>query len=84
MLIIVLSLLCISIPLIVSSYKEYVKAQHALIEIQSLGAVADLANKISRERGPSNKAMSSSPKERQKNLQDLRTYPVLISFFFSN
>ena len=74
MLIIVLSLLCISIPLIVSSYKEYVKAQHALIEIQSLGAVADLANKISRERGPSNKAMSSSPKERQKNLQDLKEY----------
>lgn len=74
MLIIVLSLLCISIPLIVSSYKEYVKAQHALIEIQSLGAVADLANKISRERGPSNKAMSSSPKELQKNLQDLKEY----------
>lgn len=73
-LIIVMSLLCISIPLIVSQYQHYSKARKALIEIESLKAVADLANRISRERGPANMAMSSTPEQLKKNLADLQTY----------
>ena len=73
-LIIVMSLLCISIPLIVSQYQHYNKARQALIEIESLKAVADLANRISRERGPANMAMSSTPEQLKKNLADLQTY----------
>ena len=73
-LIIVMSLLCISIPLIVSQYQHYNKARQALIEIESLKAVADLANRISRERGPANMAMSSTPQQLKKNLADLQTY----------
>ncbi len=73
-LIIVMSLLCISIPLILSQYQYYNKARQSLIEIESLKAVADLANRISRERGPANMAMSSTPEELQKNLADLQTY----------
>lgn len=57
--IIILSLCSLSIPLIVKSYRDYNKTNQALIEIQALQAVADLANKISRERAPANKLMSS-------------------------
>ena len=48
--IIILSLCSLSIPLIVKSYRDYNKTNQALTEIQALQAVADLANKISRER----------------------------------
>ena len=78
MLIIILSLLCIAIPLIISSYKEFIKAQDALIEIKSVGAVADLANKISRERGPANNAMTSAPQDLSKNIQALTQHRLLV------
>ncbi|EZQ11285.1 GGDEF domain-containing protein [Acinetobacter sp. Ver3] len=72
--IIVLSILCISIPLVISHYREYQKSQTALIEIENLRAVAALANRISRERGPANMAMSSSQEEFEKNKQALIEY----------
>ena len=72
--IIVLSLLSISIPLIVSQYRYYNKAQQSLIEIESLKAAADLANRISRERGPANMAMSSTPEALSENLKALKEY----------
>ncbi|NNP74364.1 hypothetical protein A7P53_02275 [Acinetobacter defluvii] len=74
MLIIIISFLSISIPLIINSFFEYQKTQRTLMEINSLSIVADLANKISRERGPSNVAMSSAAKDKQKNIQELVKY----------
>lgn len=78
MLIIILSLLCIAIPLIINSYKEFIKAQNALIEIKSVGAVADLANKISRERGSANNAMTSASQALSKNIQALTQHRLLV------
>ena len=74
MLVIVLSLLFISVPLIFKSHQNYQHAQLSLTEIQSLRAVAELSNKISRERAPSNKVMSSTPKEYAQNRQELVEY----------
>lgn len=74
MIVIVLSLLCISIPLIIGAYRDYQQSKLGLVEIKALSTVADLANRISRERGPSNMAMSSSAEELQQNLQDLKEY----------
>lgn len=73
-LIIVLSLLCLSVPLILNQYQNYIKAKRALIDIESLKAVADLANRISRERGPANMAMSSTPEQIEQSLKDLAEY----------
>ncbi|AUX85941.1 hypothetical protein C3F34_07590 [Acinetobacter sp. ACNIH2] len=74
MLVIVLSLLFISVPLIFKSHQNYQHAQLSLTEIQSLRAVAELSNKISRERAPSNKVMSSTPEEYAQNRQELVEY----------
>ena len=74
MVIIIFSLLFLSVPLIVSSYQSYQKADRALTEISALRAVADLANKVSRERAPANKVMSSSPDELAANLNELHKY----------
>ncbi|TCB54111.1 GGDEF domain-containing protein [Acinetobacter terrestris] len=74
MIIIIFSLLFLSIPLIISSYQSYQKADRALTEISALRAVADLANKVSRERAPANKVMSSTPDELAANLNELHRY----------
>ena len=74
MIIIIFSLLFLSIPLIISSYQSYQKADRALTEISALRAVADLANKVSRERAPANKVMSSAPDELAANLNELHGY----------
>ena len=74
MMIIILSLLFLSISLIVSSYQRYQTADRALTEISALRAVADLANRISRERAPANKVMSSSAEELAANLKELHAY----------
>lgn len=74
MIIIIFSLLFLSVPLIVSSYQSYQKADRALTEISALRAVADLANKVSRERAPANKVMSSTADELAANLQELHAY----------
>ena len=74
MLVIVLSLLCLSVPLIIGAYQTYKQSEHALVEIKALATVADLANRISRERGPSNMAMSSSIEELETHLKNLEEY----------
>ncbi len=53
MLVIILSLLFMAVPLIVSSYQEYLKTKQALIEIKSLKLIAEVANKV-KERAPAN------------------------------
>ncbi len=74
MLVIMLSVALISLPLIASSYRSYQKSSEALQEIQSLKMVAELSNKISRERAPANNAMSSPQDELPEQLGALRKY----------
>ncbi|MFW2102297.1 GGDEF domain-containing protein [Acinetobacter guillouiae] len=75
MLVIILSVLLIAVPQIISNYREYSRANRALVNIQALQVFAETSNKISRERAPTNKAMSSSTAnfpDRIKELQDYR------------
>ena len=74
MIIIIGSLIFISVPLIVSSYQSYKKAERALIEISVLRNVAELTNNISRERAPANKVMSSTPADQARHLEELKQY----------
>lgn len=76
--IIILSLCSLSIPLMVKSYNDYIKANQALTEIQALQAVADLANKISRERAPANKLMSSNQQDFAKHVLELKLYRLTV------
>lgn len=76
--IIILSLCSLSIPLMVKSYRDYIKTNQALIEIQALQAVADLANKISRERAPANKLMSSNQQDFAKHVLELKLYRLTV------
>ena len=76
--IIILSLCSLSIPLIVKSYRDYIKTNQALTEIQALQAVADLANKISRERAPANKLMSSNQQAFAKHVLELKLYRLTV------
>ena len=82
--IIIASILVISVPLTVSSYHSYKKAELALSEILVLQDVAALANSISRERAPANKAMSSTSQELPKNLKDLVIYREGVDKQFAN
>ena len=52
MVVIILSILYISIPLIIHSDQEYIKTQQVLTEMTSLRALVKTDNKISRERAP--------------------------------
>lgn len=74
MLVIIFSLLLISVPFIFNSYQEYIKTNQSLKELKILQALAETANKISRERAPSNKAMSSTATELAYNKQELLKY----------
>ncbi|QKY91955.1 GGDEF domain-containing protein [Acinetobacter sp. NEB 394] len=76
--IIILSLCSLSIPLMVKSYRDYIKTNQALTEIQALQAVADLANKISRERAPANKLMSSNQQDFAKHVLELKLYRLTV------
>lgn len=76
--IIILSLCSLSIPLIVKSYRDYNKTNQALTEIQALQAVADLANKISRERAPAIKLMSSNQQDFAKHVLELKLYRLTV------
>ncbi|MDH1705251.1 GGDEF domain-containing protein [Acinetobacter johnsonii] len=76
--IIILSLCSLSIPLIVKSYRDYNKTNQALTEIQALQAVADLANKISPERAPANKLMSSNQQDFAKHVLELKLYRLTV------
>lgn len=73
--VIILSVLLIAVPQIISNYREYSRANRALVNIQALQVFAETSNKISRERAPTNKAMSSTTSnfpDRIKELQDYR------------
>ena len=72
MVVIILSILYISIPLIIHSDQEYIKTQQVLTEMTSLHALVKTANKISRERAPSNKLMLSQPDELENNRRELQ------------
>ena len=74
MLIIVMSIMFISVPMIIGSYRQFVKSAEALKEIQMLKMVAELTNQISRERAPANSAMSSQGQQQQVKIQELREY----------
>ncbi len=78
MLVIILSLLFMAIPLIVGSYQDYIKTRQALAEIKSLRAVADIAYKISKERAPANKMMSSAPGDLLKNQKELKKFRLIV------
>ncbi|WP_263576665.1 GGDEF domain-containing protein [Acinetobacter pseudolwoffii] len=81
--IIILCLLCICIPLIVSSSQSYLKSRQTYQQLNALQQVADLANKISRERAPANKAMSSSVQEFAQHQQELISYRQQVDRQFS-
>lgn len=81
--IIILSLLCICIPLIVSSGQNYLKSVQTYQQLDALQQVADLANRISRERAPANKAMSSSVQEFAQHQQELISYRQQVDRQFS-
>ncbi|WP_018679404.1 GGDEF domain-containing protein [Acinetobacter tjernbergiae] len=74
MVVIIFSILYISIPLIIHSYQEYVKTNQAVTEIISLRALVKTANQISKERAPTNKAMSSQPSNLLKNKKKLEEH----------
>ncbi|WP_151819371.1 GGDEF domain-containing protein [Acinetobacter seifertii] len=78
MLVIILSLLFMAVPLIVSSYQEYLKTKQALIEIKSLKLIAEVANKVSKERAPANKLMSSNSADFLKNQKNLKQYRLSV------
>ncbi len=64
----------ISIPLTIYSYLNYKEAKTALAEVLVLKEIADLANKVSRERAPANNAMASSMQEKQQNIAELKEF----------
>ncbi len=78
MLVIILSLLFMAVPFIVGSYQDYIKTRQALAEIKSLRAVADIAYKVSKERAPANKMMSSGPHDLVKNQQELKKFRLIV------
>jgi len=78
MLVIILSLLFMAVPLIVGSYQDYIKTRQALAEIKSLRAVADIVYKVSKERAPANKMMSSGPHDLVKNQQELKKFRLIV------
>ncbi|MDR0236552.1 GGDEF domain-containing protein [Acinetobacter sp.] len=72
--VIILSVLLISVPQIISNYQEYIRSKRILIDIQTLQVFAETSNKISRERAPTNKAMSSSVQDASANMKALHVY----------
>lgn len=74
MLVIVLTLFIIAIPLILTSYKNYQLAIQSLQQIKILQSLTLLSNKISRERGPSNLAMSKPNAQKQPSIIALNKY----------
>lgn len=76
--IVILSLVLICIPLIVASAQTYFHSVKTHQQLQTLSHIADLANKISRERGPANNLMSSSVKEVEQHQHELDSYRQLV------
>ncbi|MEB6667400.1 GGDEF domain-containing protein [Acinetobacter vivianii] len=78
MLVIIFSISYLSIPLIINSYQEYIRTNQTLTEIISLRSLVKTANKISKERAPSNKVMSSQPQDLAENRKELLEYRTLV------
>jgi len=78
MLVIIFSISYLSIPLIINSYQEYIRTNQTLTEIISLRSLVKTANKISKERAPANKVMSSQPQDLAENRQELLEYRKLV------
>ncbi|MEB6479813.1 GGDEF domain-containing protein [Acinetobacter vivianii] len=78
MLVIIFSISYLSIPLIINSYQEYIRTNQTLTEIISLRSLVKTANKISKERAPSNRVMSSQPQDLAENRQELLEYRKLV------
>lgn len=78
MVVIILSILYISIPLIIRSYEEYIETKQVLTETTSLRALVKTVNKISRERAPANKVMSSTPDELAANQAELHVFRDIV------
>lgn len=76
MLIIILSIIFIALPQIIESKRNYQQSQQTLVDIQNLRVFAELSNKISRERAPANKAMSSDMNNLALNLNALQKYRI--------
>ena len=76
MLIIILSIIFIALPQIIESKRNYQQSQQTLVDIQHLRVFAELSNKISRERAPANKAMSSGMNNLALNLNALQKYRI--------
>ena len=74
MLVIILFIVLIALPQIVESQRHYQQSQQTLVDIQNLKVFSELSNKISRERAPSNKAMSSDRENLAFNIQALHEY----------
>ena len=78
MLVIIFSISYLSIPLIINSYQEYIRTNQTLTEIISLRSLVKTANKISKERAPANKVMSSQPQDLAENRKELLEYRKLV------
>ncbi|USA52465.1 GGDEF domain-containing protein [Acinetobacter sp. C32I] len=78
MIVIIFSIFYLSIPLIINSYQEYIKSDQTLTEITCLRALVKTSNKISRERAPSNKLMSSQPEVLLENQKELFEYRKIV------
>ncbi|MEK5789802.1 GGDEF domain-containing protein, partial [Acinetobacter johnsonii] len=54
------------------------KTKQALVEIKSLRSIAEVANKVSKERAPANKLMSSNAADFLKNQKNLKEYRLSV------
>lgn len=76
--IIILTILFIAIPQIIQSYQQYNRSHQSLIDIETLRIFAETSNKISRERAPTNKALSSAPENLAKKVEELQQYRLSV------
>ena len=74
MFVIILSIILIALPQIIETKRHYQQSQQTLLDIQNLRIFAELSNKISRERAPANKTMSSDMDNLASNLKALQEY----------
>lgn len=75
---IIVSVVLISTSIIVDNYHKYQLSQKTLAEIKGLKMAAELAHLISRERGPSNRTMSSTLEELQVQKQELIKFRQMV------
>lgn len=74
MVLILAVLLLTSTPLLIGSYRNYKQAQLSLEHLHYLQLLANICNKISKERGPSNVAMTDFSSDKTVSIQKLYTF----------